>query len=60
MKKLSKESVNYRESMGAKHCGNCSMWRPYTGNGRFGICTLVAGEIVNWDLCDRWATDDSN
>lgn len=46
--KVSKASVNYRESTGSQKCGNCSMFRD--GNS----CTLVAGLIRPDDVCDEW------
>lgn len=51
-KKLSKSEVNYRESMGSKWCGNCSMWHRIKGES--GECDIVEGSIHRFDLCDRW------
>jgi hypothetical protein len=50
-RKVSKESVNYRESATDKRCGNCAMF-----NTGAGTCDLVKGDIQPNDVCDRWVT----
>ena len=52
MTKVSKSSVHYRAADSAKHCANCSMFRPSAFGD--GTCTLVAGEINATDVCDKW------
>ena len=47
MKKVSKASVKYRPSTGARKCGNCAMLHD-------GVCSLVAGPISKTYVCDRW------
>lgn len=55
-KKKSKSEVNYREATGSQHCGNCKMWRRVVD--KRGECTLVAGAIHSFDVCDEWEADE--
>lgn len=57
-KKKSKSEVNYRESMSSEHCGNCAMFRRLVD--KRGECTIVAGPIHAFDLCDEWAPDEED
>lgn len=52
MRKLAKSRVRYRLGSSSKHCGNCVMFRRVFL--WFGTCTLVAGPILDGDVCDRW------
>lgn len=45
--KVSKTSVNYRESKGMRRCGNCGMFKN-------GLCDLVLGKIEKAYVCDKW------
>lgn len=46
-KKVSKASVHYRDSTGARKCGNCAMLHGKT-------CDLVMGTIGRNYVCDKW------
>ena len=46
---VSKESVHYRETDGARTCGNCVMFHPSSKT-----CDLVKGAISPEDVCDEW------
>ena len=52
--KLSKSEVNYRKSASSRRCGNCSMFERSWSAPAQGKCTLVAGDIHFYDVCDRW------
>ena len=50
--KVSKASVNYRQSGGRRVCGTCDMFHiasPYVGS-----CDLVRGVIETADVCNEW------
>lgn len=46
-RKVSKQSVRYREGTITKHCGNCVMFHS-------GRCDLVVGQIRADMRCDKW------
>lgn len=53
--KLTKGSVHYRPkaTRAREQCGNCVMFEPGT-NANNGTCSLVDGEILPANVCDRW------
>jgi hypothetical protein len=55
MAKMSPDSVNYRlGGDGQGQCGKCSMYT-HSGKAKSGGCTLVAGPITPYGVCDRVA-----
>jgi transcription elongation factor Elf1 len=55
--KVSKASVNYRESDGRRVCGSCDMF--YLASPLVGSCELVRGVIEFADVCNEWVRTGS-
>jgi hypothetical protein len=51
--KVSKASVNYRNSHGRRTCGNCDMFHMLSPP-LVGSCDLVRGVIEAADVCSEW------
>ncbi len=49
-----KSSVDYRPASDSERCGKCE-YSKFEPGAVFGRCTIVAGEIADFDTCDEWA-----
>ena len=56
---ISKTEAKYQDSPKAtQKCGNCSMFTLI--KREVGECSLVAGGIHKYALCDRWEPNEEN
>jgi hypothetical protein len=53
MDKVSQASVNYRRGIGAQ-CAKCTMYTHGAGEGTFGGCTHVTGQITPYGVCNDY------